>query len=120
MRHESCARIAALGRTEGDLRVPGGARPGEKRRAGLVVRLKVQEQERGAAVQRGVPHSGSDAGLQERQRRRRARAALRARRSGGERLRVAQGTVPHQGGGGGSERQGDEPLESDSVRVTDK
>lgn len=120
MRHESCARIAALGRTEGDLRVPGGECPEEERRAGLVIRHAVQEQERGAAVQRGVPHSGSDAGLQKRQKCCRARPTLRARRCGGERLRIAQGTVPHQSGGCGSERQGDEPLESDSLRVTDK
>lgn len=120
VRHESCARIAALGRTEGDLPVPGGARLEEDRRVGPIVRQAVQEQERGAAVQRGVPHSGPKAGLQERQGCRRARPTLRARRSGGKRLCVAQGTVPLQSGGCGSERQGDEPLESDSLRVTDK
>lgn len=98
MRHESCARITA----EGDLPGPG---QGEHRRVGLVFRETVQEQERGAAVQRRVPHRG----LQE-------RPALR----GGEKLRVTQGTVPLQDGGCGSERQGDEPLESDSLRVTDK
>lgn len=82
--------------------------------------MQEQEQERGAAVQRGVPHSGQDAGLQERQGRRRARATLCRRRSGGERLRVTEGTVPRQSGGCGPQRQGDEPLESDSLRIADK
>lgn len=120
MRHESCARIAALGRTEGELPVRGGGARLQDRRAGLVVRQQTrqEQQERGAAVQRGVPHSGQDARVQRRQGRRRARPALR--RSGGERLRVTEGTVPLHGGGCGAQRHGDEPLESDSLRITDQ